>query len=239
MAALRSPAIHPNGSDVEGEHAFVAQDVTALEALLPLWRDSSPPVEYANFMRVALLLVHGGLFVDADTLLLRDLSLLLDMGAEFAVAWSSGPLWNNAFMRFNRNSMNIRGHFANLVSIRTFRARRWPPFGNLPDHLRPLRLPAAFTDPFWTVFDNADDGLSSEFSKCYGLRTFSDFFSKAVASRQLFRGAFAFHWHNCWKVAPVPQSYIGKWIALYDTWLEHGCMHSPSEGAPAGPLSNA
>ena len=70
------------------------------------------PLERANLLRLVTLYNHGGVYLDLDTMLLRDLSDLFEqpfMTEDFAYRWSADlPYANNAVLRFRRGSENAR-----------------------------------------------------------------------------------------------------------------------------------
>ena len=62
------------------------------------------PRQLANMFRTLALFLYGGIWMDCDTLLMRDLRPLLEYTGEFAtqLAWSN--LYNNNFMGLRKNS---------------------------------------------------------------------------------------------------------------------------------------
>ncbi|KAG0368519.1 hypothetical protein BC939DRAFT_504393 [Gamsiella multidivaricata] len=67
-----------------------------------------PPVALSDQARFLILYRYGGMYLDADVLLLRDMSPLYDAGMEFAYEWSSTQMYNTAVLRLNRGSSVAR-----------------------------------------------------------------------------------------------------------------------------------
>ncbi|KAG0321756.1 hypothetical protein BGZ99_003689 [Dissophora globulifera] len=61
-----------------------------------------PPVALSDEARFLILYRYGGMYLDADVLLLRDMSPLYDSGMEFAYEWSYTQQYNTAVLRLNR-----------------------------------------------------------------------------------------------------------------------------------------
>ncbi|KAG0296662.1 hypothetical protein BGZ98_000868 [Dissophora globulifera] len=60
------------------------------------------PVALSDEARFLILYHYGGMYLDADVLLLRDMSPLYDSGMEFAYEWSNTQQYNTAVLRLNR-----------------------------------------------------------------------------------------------------------------------------------------
>lgn len=115
----------------------------------------------SDLLRVVALARHGGVYFDADVLLLRDFGPLL--GEEFAYQWGSHCTWsNNAVVRLHPNSsLALR-----LVAAIAAAPRAAPnsvawgrdAWGQAAPF---LRLPACFFNPTWgTNFEGAAASLS-------------------------------------------------------------------------------
>ncbi|KAF9433701.1 hypothetical protein BGZ76_009096 [Entomortierella beljakovae] len=59
----------------------------------------SSPVAFSDEARFLILNRHGGIYLDADVLLLRDMSPFFDSGLEFAYEWSNTRMYNTAVLR--------------------------------------------------------------------------------------------------------------------------------------------
>ncbi|KAI8599932.1 hypothetical protein EDD21DRAFT_405637 [Dissophora ornata] len=62
------------------------------------------PVALSDEARFLILYHYGGMYLDADVLLLRDMAPLYDVGMEFAYEWSDEEMYNTAVLRLNRRS---------------------------------------------------------------------------------------------------------------------------------------
>ena len=152
---------------------------TALAA--PAFTRAQDPTFYldSDLLRVVALWRYGGVFFDADVLLLRDLGPLL--GGEWAYQWGAHCSWaNNAVVRVRARSALAGRLVAAVASARAPRKgstawgrEAWARAGNF------TRLPVCFFNPTWlTNFEGAAASLSH----------------RAHPGR--WRGAFAFHLHG-------------------------------------------
>jgi hypothetical protein len=133
----------------------------------------------SDLMRVVVLQRHGGVYFDADVLLLRDLGPLL--GEEFAYQWGGHCTWaNNAVVRLLANS-TLAQRLADAIARSPRAAPDSVAWGrDAWAQAAPfLRFPACFFNPTWgTNFEGAAASLSD----------------KAHPGRWL--GAFAYHLHG-------------------------------------------
>ncbi|KAF9214850.1 hypothetical protein BGZ59_002840 [Podila verticillata] len=67
-----------------------------------------PPVALSDEARFLILYRYGGMYLDADVLLLKDISPFYDSGLEFAYEWSNTEMYNTAVLRLNQNSSVAR-----------------------------------------------------------------------------------------------------------------------------------
>ncbi|KAF9201775.1 hypothetical protein BGZ49_008013 [Haplosporangium sp. Z 27] len=63
-----------------------------------------PSMALSDQARFMILNRYGGMYIDADVLLLRDMSPFYDSGMEFAYEWSNKQMYSNAVLRLNRQS---------------------------------------------------------------------------------------------------------------------------------------
>ncbi|KAF9926820.1 hypothetical protein FBU30_003674 [Linnemannia zychae] len=70
--------------------------------------DPVKPVALSDEARFLILNRHGGIYLDADVLLLKDMSPFFDSGYEFAYEWSSTGMYNTAILRLFPNSSVAR-----------------------------------------------------------------------------------------------------------------------------------
>lgn len=182
---------------------------------------SSKPTAFSDAVRFVVLTLYGGVYFDADVLLLRDL-LPFAISGEFAYRWSMESHFNTAVMRLFRRGLTA----AELHRV----ALAEGPADYHPNHLHLwlekildvvlYRYPSAFFDPVWLVNDMHEAPPEE-----WRIRRFNDAFldvHEGQPARQVlmhFEGALAYHWHNRWGVPWKPNSYLQRWNALTDEWL--------------------
>ncbi|GJJ72640.1 hypothetical protein EMPS_04998 [Entomortierella parvispora] len=77
---------------------------TMTEGLTMKVNDVVPPVALSDEARFLILHRYGGMYLDADVLLLKDMSPFYDAGVEFAYEWSNTEMYNTAVLRMNKGS---------------------------------------------------------------------------------------------------------------------------------------
>ncbi|KAG9314279.1 hypothetical protein JVU11DRAFT_5067 [Chiua virens] len=149
------------------------------------------------------ILTHrfGGIYLDADTLLLRDWEEMWGWKGAFAYRWSYHDFYNTAVLHFNKGSalgsFLFRTALKNGFDFHPSSITRY-----LKDaYLSPLltQLPDALFDPAWLN----SEGLQRE-------RPPQPFFTStpshqgaaplATGFDGFFKGAFSYHYHNSWYV---------------------------------------
>ncbi len=158
---------------------------TALEDRPDLYRRQDRRVwPDSDLFRALALHNYGGVYVDMDVVLLRDLGPFLDQ--EFVYQWDEfDDEYNNALMHLKRGSAFARALLDGILEI--------PPGGSNWGR-RNLRrafdrgvgvtvLPAGFFDTDWQAHPRFE-------------REFKPF--AASESVDLYDGVFAWHWHNHW-----------------------------------------
>jgi hypothetical protein len=178
-----------------------------------------------NFFRLVVLHNHGGVYVDADTMFLRDMGVLLDVlspGEEFCYQWSSKPCGTTAIMRLHQGGETVNRLLARCEERGSCRPRNILAFEDGAD-LDLLVLPCVFFDPLWLHFDSTDSYLDAPFDR------FADFFRRfgwrfrpkpeIRSHRDFFPGAFAYQWHNCWRAREHEASYFGMFEREFDRML--------------------
>jgi hypothetical protein len=191
------------------------------------------PLQQANLLRLATLYKHGGVYLDLDTMLIRDFGELFAqpfITDDFCYRWSAHlPYGNNAVMRFRQGSENALALMERAVEDGTCNPRYAYRFEGV-EELEMLVLPCAFFDPLWPHFDGICRFEDAPFD------TFDGFFRKfswrfrptpyAGSYRDFFPGAFAYHWHNQWDAKEHENSYFGRFDREFDAMLS-----SPPAGA--------
>jgi hypothetical protein len=178
-----------------------------------------PTVSMSDIFRFVILHLHGGLYLDVDMLLLRDLRPLLLSGRNFAVRWGAltGPGdYNTAVLRLSANSslstylLRLGTRLGLNFHPRTIGHNLWKD-GKTSEL---LMLESATFDPVWPEFAGMRLGLCN--TPC--LTTFSQAFERVSGPgygpyenfqpnqtekvlQAFFGGAFAYHIHNqvCYK----------------------------------------
>jgi hypothetical protein len=189
---------------------------TPLEGRTELMEHASP-LERANLLRLVTLYRYGGVYLDLDTMFLRDLSDLFHqpfMTDDFTYRWSADlPYGNNAVIRFCRGSENALKLLERGAREGSCNPRVVLRFEGGED-IDLTVLPCAFFDPLWPHLDGKSQLERPPFDDFAGFfRKFSWRFRPgpdAGSYRDFFPGAFAYHWHNNWDAREHERSYFGR-----------------------------
>lgn len=172
---------------------------------------------------------YGGIYADVDILFLRDLQPLFMI--EFAYRWSMLQGFNTAVLQVfpqSNTSKIIMGQGLQQRSPYAFYPTSIHKYA-LPKTF--YRLPCALFDPFWLAIDGMDPKSHAIWTSGGNYSNgFKDLFSRhsgiSRKGRNLFDGAFAFHWHSAGiTTKPEPGSYMQQWNEFLDTQL-HDKSHS-------------
>ncbi|ORY88517.1 hypothetical protein BCR35DRAFT_330052 [Leucosporidium creatinivorum] len=162
-------------------------------------------VVLSDMARFVLTHRFGGVYLDADTLLLRDWTELFGWKGAFAYRWSRLEKYNTAVLKMQRGSalgnFIFRTAVANGLDFHPMTVSRYTKDAGLEGLL--LRLPDALFDPAW---------LNTEYYQRDRppfpyLKRFEEFFETpkdisaapaAVGFNGFFQGAFSYHYHNGW-----------------------------------------
>ncbi len=210
---------------------------TPLEDRLDLY-GSPGPTARSNFARLTILHNVGGIYVDVDTVFLRDLGELPTSisGDELCTQWSSIPRGNNAFIGLRPHGAVAVGLMERAAATDSCRPSSILAFEGGQD-IDLLVLPAAVTDPLWTHHEG------TALMRRPPIMRFDDFFSatrrprwrreRVRSYRDFFRGAFAYHWHNRWDAPIHGESYFARFEREFDQMLvERGILpRSPARAA--------
>jgi Glycosyltransferase sugar-binding region containing DXD motif len=186
-------------------------------------QENPDPLERANLFRLVTLYKHGGVYLDLDTMLLRDLGELLAqpfVTEDFCYRWSAHlPYANNAVLRFRRGSENARKLLERSVELGSCNPTEVLQFEG-GEAIDLTVLPCAFFDPLWPHADGRCRFERAPFDDFEGFfRKFSWRFRprQDVGSyREFFPGAFAYHWHNLWDAPEHDRSYFGRFARDVD-----------------------
>ena len=181
------PAREAQGTVLEGRPDLLGQYDRRV------WRDG-------DLFRVLALHNYGGVYVDMDVVLLRNLGPLLDR--EFIYQWEDwDDGYNGALMHLQTGSRFARELIDGITELRAgdFAWGR----DNLMRAVRrgcPIAVfPAAFFDTDW----QAEERFVA--------------FKKTRSSVNLHHGAFAWHWHNQWDAVVED----GSKFQLFEQLIEH------------------
>ncbi|KAJ7103636.1 glycosyltransferase family 32 protein [Mycena belliarum] len=159
----------------------------------------------SDMARFILCHRFGGIYLDADTLLLRDWEELWGWKGAFAYRWSRLEKYNTAVLHLNKGSalgtFLFRTALKNDLDFHPMTVSRYLKEAHLEGLL--LRLPDALFDSAWlsTEYYQRDRPPQPFFTD------FGDFFDTPLANSAaphalgfdgFFKGAFSYHFHNYW-----------------------------------------
>lgn len=164
----------------------------------------------SDVFRFIVLTIFGGVYVDLDMFLLRDLS-------EIKInQWCSkmGPtsnLGDGAILKLNKNSDECKKIYLNdphnsqcyIISNSLDYKHK---------NLNITSLPSSFFDILWG-HHHSQQGKSGLHIDDIKMTDFDDFFKETnnkVTMNTFFKGCFAFHWHNQWDAPELKDSFAGK-----------------------------
>jgi WD repeat and SOF domain-containing protein 1 len=177
----------------------------------------------SDAVRFVVLHKLGGMYIDADILLLRDLQPFYTH--EFAYRWSKLDEFNTAILRLDPQS-TISSVLIDLAHRNQTPSIFYPL--SIRSYLSPItlnRLPCAFFDPLWLAADDADRKTSRIWQfKNKTQHVFEAVFHKqselSKQGRNVFNGAFAFHWHALHRAGIFEQgSFLHQWNQFLESQL--------------------
>jgi hypothetical protein len=169
--------------------------------------DSLPA--YSDAIRFFLLAAYGGVYVDADVLIMRSFQPLLSR--DFWYRWSIEPYCNTAVLHMKKGSPNAYKFLAHVLAQESsmdeitylFHPARVSDINILIQGTMEM-LPSAYFDPSWAMSDLYSPALQWS-ALTYGMGDYTSFFEdprpfvKTIQSPQeFFFVSFAYHWHNQW-----------------------------------------
>ena len=188
---------------------------TPFEADPALTLPDDPRVRSDAFRLIALYR-YGGLYVDIDTLFLRDFQELIASplcDSPFVYRWSAHcAYFSNAIIYIPHSHPLAQQLMLQCIRVGSCHSRI--AFRH-QDHADKdlLELPCGLFDPLWPHFDGQDRYARAPFKKFQDFfRPFGLFHRPNPAIRGLedfFPGAFAYQWHGCWSMAEHQNSYFG------------------------------
>ncbi|KAI0053359.1 hypothetical protein FA95DRAFT_1674386 [Auriscalpium vulgare] len=163
-------------------------------------------VVLSDMARFVLCHRYGGIYLDADTMFLRDWEELWGWKGQFAYRWSRLEKYNTAVLRMHKGSalgtFLFRTALKNGLDFHPMTVAKYMKDAHLENLL--LRLPDALFDAAWL---NTESFQRDRPPQPYFQR-FSDFFKTptkesaapaALGFEGFFRGAYSYHFHNPWK----------------------------------------
>lgn len=155
---------------------------TELEARPEVYRQRDARVyRDGDLFRILVLHNHGGVYFDADTVLLRSLGVFLDQ--EFLYQWDKfEDMYAPALLRLDRGSAFARELIRGTIAIRAGKYN-WGR-ENVRRAFGLGHRVTVFPSPFFNTEWQADPGHEP--------------FKRTPNSAEMYEGAFAWHWHNRW-----------------------------------------
>lgn len=154
-------------------------------------------VRLSDLLRFQLLQKHGGIYVDSDVLLLRDLTPLCN--STFTYQWSDKDAENSAVFGCPKKCSFVNDYIrcAGTAPL-SYHPLKWRQVGRRCINRWPVRLPTMVFDPVWLRQIGSDSYDPAEY-----LFTKHEDFVKAganhtqVGSRALvFPASLGYHWHG-------------------------------------------
>ncbi|PFH50776.1 hypothetical protein AMATHDRAFT_144287 [Amanita thiersii Skay4041] len=159
----------------------------------------------SDLARFILCHRFGGIYLDADTILLRDWEEVWGWKGAFAYRWSRLAKYNTAVLHLNKESalgkFLFKTALKNGLDFHPMTVSRYLKDAHLEELL--FRLPDALFDPAWLN----TEGYQIHRPPQPLFTSFEDFFATPVldsAAPQVlgfdgfFKGAFSYHYHNFW-----------------------------------------
>ncbi len=161
----------------------------------------------ADAFRLLILYKYGGLYFDMDVCFLDDILPVCGSG-EWGYAWEKQAYANNALLYFKN------GKESKLIRYLFRKAQRkapmpWAVFHYTDKKLKDFILyPYQLFDPAWL---NEKAEASDEFLDAFFLPLDENMMKERKISsyRDFYPGAFAYHWHNRWKMPEYDHSCFG------------------------------
>ncbi|KAJ7630829.1 glycosyltransferase family 32 protein [Roridomyces roridus] len=159
----------------------------------------------SDMARFILCHRFGGIYLDADTLFLRDWEELWGWKGAFAYRWSRLEKYNTAVLHLNKGSalgtFLFRTALKNDLDFHPMTVSRYLKEAHLEGLL--LRLPDALFDSAWlgTEYyqrDRPPQPFFQDFGEFFDTPLSSSAAPHALGFDGFFKGAFSYHFHNYW-----------------------------------------
>ncbi|SJL15676.1 uncharacterized protein ARMOST_19180 [Armillaria ostoyae] len=159
----------------------------------------------SDMARFILCHRFGGVYLDADTILLRDWEELFGWKGAFAYRWSRLPNYNTAVLHMSKGSalgtFLFRMALNNGLDFHPMTITKYMNEAAMNGLL--LRLPDALFDSAWLNTeefqrDRPPQPYFTEFSDFFETPTVSSAAPQALGFEGFFSGAYSYHYHNQW-----------------------------------------
>lgn len=162
-------------------------------------------VVLSDMARFILTYRFGGIYLDADTLFLRDWEELWNYRGQFAYRWSWHQKYNTAILKLHKGSalstFLFKAALENGLDFHPMTVSRYLKDAGLDRLL--VRIPDALFDPAWLNMeryqrDRPPFPYFPEFSVLFSNDKFDTAGPEQVGYDGFFRGAYSYHFHNFW-----------------------------------------
>ncbi|TFK31370.1 glycosyltransferase family 32 protein [Crucibulum laeve] len=159
----------------------------------------------SDMARFVLCHRFGGIYLDADTIFLRDWEELWGWKGAFAYRWSRLPDYNTAVLRMNKGSalgsFLFRTALRNGLDFHPMTVSKYTADAHVEGLL--LRLPDALFDSAWLNTENYQrdrppQPYFTEFADFFDTPAQNSAAPQALGVGGFFRGAYSYHFHNFW-----------------------------------------
>ena len=185
---------------------------------------------FSDFFQLFVLQIYGGVYFDADQVLLRDMFPL--WGLHFEYQWSFDThKFNNAVQGLTKgHGDRLIRHGGKLDAqgcCKGWGNTLWSAKSMAMSHTRTYALPCSAWDPFWLRMDGHITGEMKRPSLVYPTPAHRGwlFHAKYDEVGDWYEGAFGIHWHGgaggpgggakAWTPAIKPDSYFAHWERIY------------------------
>nr|XP_019051069.1 WD repeat and SOF domain-containing protein 1 [Kwoniella bestiolae CBS 10118]OCF29999.1 WD repeat and SOF domain-containing protein 1 [Kwoniella bestiolae CBS 10118] len=159
----------------------------------------------SDMARFVLTYRFGGIYLDADTLFLRDWEELWNYRGQFAYRWSWHQKYNTAVLKLHKKSalatFLFKTALENGLDFHPMTVSRYLKDAGLDKLL--FRVPDALFDPAWLNMERYQRERPPfpyfpEFSVFFSNDKFDTAGPQPLGFDGFFRGAFSYHFHNFW-----------------------------------------
>lgn len=170
-----------------------------------------------DILRWIILNIYGGVYTDADTLLLRNLKQLKINN--YSSKWGVEPYAEGCIIKLEKGSDVYEQMYLNNPNNQQcflLITKSLPEAFNYKyDNLNFTSLPSSFFDIVWSE-ENKDLPFLT-------FNNFNYFFKKTnreITLDNFFKGCFAYHWHNRWDEPEYKESFAGRLNTHIDKIIE-------------------